>query len=129
LAIKAARPKVVLPNALHFFFIMSTLSAVLLAFPQLPQSPDGEPWSGSVNRAYDIIRTSVRHAQTLALQEDGADRTRALVTIANLQKTTLPLIQKLSNVLQDEQFKIAAARTLGGILAMLERSAAIETNR
>jgi hypothetical protein len=107
----------------------SLASANFPPFPELPDSPDGASWPGSVNMAYDTIRNSLRHARTLALQEDGADRTRVIVATSKLRQSTIPLLQMLVNELQNDDFKISAARALGAILAQLERNASVETEK
>ena len=101
----------------------------LVPFPDLPDSPNGAPWSGAVNRAYDAIRDSLRHARALALQEDGADRTRVLVVVSRLRQSTIPLLQKLVDELQSDDFKLRSSQALGGILAQLQKNADIETEQ
>jgi hypothetical protein len=101
----------------------------LVPFPDLPDPPNGTQWSGAVNRAYDVIRSSLRHARALALQEDGADRTRVLVVVLRLQQLTIPLLQQLVDELSSDDFSRRSSQALGGVLAQLEKNAIIETER
>ena len=105
---------------------MSSVS--LPAFPELPVPPTGA-WPGPVYRAYDVFRDTLQHARGLALQEDGADRTRVLIVVSRIRASTMPLLQSLVDELQNEGFKNAACCSLGFVLAQLDRNAAIETSQ